>query len=339
MTIQQQIAIAYRVDDSGGSLASRLLGAREFGVLAATVVIFLVCAVGADGFLAADNLLSVAQQIAILGIVATGMTFLIVVGEIDLSVGSLHGLLAVELAWLVTKVGVPVGTAAPLAILTGVVIGGINGLITTRFKIPSFVVTLAALAALRGAALLLSDGVPIRGSRNEAFTHLFAGSPLPNLAAQTLWMAAVVAVGAFVMARTKFGYDVYSVGGNPSAAAGAGIASDRVKVMCFALTGGLTGLASVILVGWLGSANPLTGNGFELSVIAAVVVGGAGLAGGTGSVLGTFLGAVITGVITNALVLFGVDGNWQQVATGLLILGAVMLNQLVAKRSAHGLNA
>ncbi|MDL4773005.1 MULTISPECIES: ABC transporter permease [Thermomonosporaceae] len=335
MTLQQEIAAAYRVDDSAGTPLRRLLGAREFGVFAATIVIFVVCAIGADGFLATDNLLSIAQQIAILGIVATGMTFLVIAGEIDLSVGSLHGFLAVELAWLVTKVGVPIGTAAPLAILTGAAVGLVNGLITTKFKIPSFVVTLAALSVLRGAALLLANGVPVRGSRDSAFIGLVSGTPLPHLAAQVLWLVAIVAIGAYVLTKTKFGFDVYSVGGNRSAAAGAGIPADRVKISCFALTGALTGVASVILVGWLGSANPLTGNGFELGVIAAVVVGGAGLAGGTGSLLGTLLGAVITGVITNALVLFGVDGNWQQVATGALILAAVMLNQLVARRSPH----
>lgn len=323
------------VDEAPGTVIRRLVTAREFGVLIATVAVVGFSAVGATGFLQANNLLSVAQQIAILGIVATGMTFLIVAGEIDLSVGSLYGLLAVLLAWLVTGVGVPVGPAVPLVLVAGIAVGVINGLITTKFKIPSFVVTLAALAVLRGAALLLADGVPVRGSRDETFRGLFAGYPLPNLAAQTLWMAAVVLIGWFVLSRTKFGYDVYAVGGNKEAAAGAGINTDRVKITCFAITGGLTGLASVILVGWLGSANPLTGTGFELTVIAAVVVGGASLMGGVGGVPGTFLGAVIMGVIVNALVLFGVDGNWQQVATGLLILGAVMLNQLVARRTSR----
>ena len=140
-------------------------------------------------------------------------------------------------------------------------------------------------------------------------------------------------VFGIVLATTKFGSDVYSVGGNAKAAADSGINVARVKVLCFALTGSLCGLAAVILVGWLGNANPLTGTGFELSVIAAVVVGGASLAGGTGNILGTLLGAVIAGVLSNALVLAGVDGNWQQVATGLLILAAILLNIVVSKRA------
>jgi ribose transport system permease protein len=327
------VAQPARVDDSAGPPLRRLVTGREFGVTLATVLVFVSCAVFADGFLTAGNLLTVAQQIAILGIIATGMTYLVIAGEIDLSVGSQYGLLAVMLAWLVTEAGVPVGAAAPLIVLTGATIGTISGLITTRFGIPSFVVTLAALAVLRGAALLISHGLPVEGSKITTFRSVFSGFPLPNLAAQTIWMGGVVVAGAFVLARTKFGYDVYASGGNRAAAAHAGIDTTRVKVTCFALTGALCGLSAVILVAFLGSASPQAGQGFELSVIAAVVIGGASLYGGVGSVAGTLLGAIITGVIANALVLFGVDGNWQQVATGTLILAAVLVNTLVTRRA------
>jgi ribose transport system permease protein len=324
-----------RSDDSAGPAVRRILHAREFGVLVATVSVFAAAAVFADYFFSAENLLGVAQQIALLGIVAAGMTLLIIAGEIDLSVGSAYGFLAVALAWLVTGVGIPVGGAIPLTIGAGVGIGLLNGWITTRFRIPSFVVTLAALSVLRGAALLLSDGVPVRGSQSAPFRDTVAGTPVTYLSMQTVWMVLVLAVLGFILARTKFGADIYATGGNRDAADKAGINTVRVKLTCFAITGGLAGLAAVILVGWLGSANPLTGSGFELSVIAAVVVGGAALSGGTGSMLGTLLGAVITGVIANALVLFGVDGNWQQVATGLLILAAVLLNTMVGRRQAR----
>ena len=141
-------------------------------------------------------------------------------------------------------------------------------------------------------------------------------------------------MAGWALGRTKFGYDVYAVGGNAAAARNAGIPVARTKVACFVLTGTLAGVAAILLVGWLGSANPLTGTGFELSVIAAVVVGGASLTGGVGSIAGTLLGAVVAGLISNALVLFGIDGNWQQVATGLLILGAVLVNRAVAVRQA-----
>lgn len=318
--------------DADPSPLKKLFGAHEFGVLTATVLIFLYCAFLVPNFLTSDNLLSVAQQIAFIGIIGTGMTLLVIAGEIDLSVGSQYGFLSVMTAYTLTEMALPVGVATVLVVAFGALIGLAQGLITTIAKVPSFVVTLAGLAILRGAALLVTDGMPIQGSPSPGFHDLVGGNAIGSLAAQTLWMAAVMLVFGWILSRTKFGYDVYATGGNMKAAQNAGIRAVRVKVICFALTGALCGLAGVILVGWLGSANPLTGNGFELSVIAAVVVGGASLVGGVGSILGTLLGALVAGLIGNALVLLGVDGNWQQVATGVLILAAVLINRFVASR-------
>ena len=318
--------------DQERNLGRRLLGAHEFGVLIATALIFVFCAVFVQNFLSGANLLSVAQQIAFIGIVGTGMTFLIIAGEIDLSVGSQYGFLSVAMAYSITQIGVPVAFAAPLVLIVGALIGLVQGLICTAFKIPSFVVTLAGLAVFRGAALLIAGGQPVAGSKNETYQSVVGGAVVGSLAAQTVWMIAVMGVAAWVLSRTKFGFDVYAVGGNTKAAQNAGIPASRIKVLCFVLTGTLSGLAAIILVGWLGSANPLTGTGFELSVIAAVVVGGASLSGGVGSIAGTLLGAVVAGLIGNALVLYGVDGNWQQVATGLLILGAVLINRVIGQR-------
>ena len=313
----------------------RLVGAHEFGVLTATVVIFGLCALFVDNFLTSDNLLSVAQQIAFIAIIATGMTLVIVSGEIDLSVGSQYGLLSVLMAYSVSAWGLPVVTGALLVIGVGTLVGVVQGLITTVAKVPSFVVTLAGLAILRGAALLLTGGEPLEGSTSSRYHELTGGNAIGSLAAQTVWMAVVMIVAGWVLSRTKFGYDVYATGGNMKAAQDAGIRAVQVKVICFAVTGALCGLAAVILVGWLGSANPLTGSGVELSVIAAVVVGGASLSGGVGSITGTLFGALVAGLIGNALVLLGVDGNWQQVATGVLILAAVLVNRYVAVRQSR----
>ncbi len=325
---------AFATDDAP-SRRLKLVSGEEFGILVATILVILGAGTIADGFFSSENLLSIAQQIALLGIVATGMTYVIVVGEIDLSVGSQYGFLAIALAWMLHDVGIPIGPAIPLVLLLGAAIGAVNGVVTVLFQIPSFVVTLATLSILRGGALLLSEGVPLKGSADTAFRDLLAGHPLPNLSAQSVWMIGVMVIGGLVLAFTRFGSDVYSVGGNPKAARDAGINVSRVKVTCFALAGALAGLAAIIMVAWLGSANPLTGTGFELSVIAAVVVGGASLTGGKGTVFGTLLGAIIAGVLSNALVLAGIDGNWQQVATGALILVAVLLNKLVANRAAR----
>lgn len=321
--------------DDAPSRRLKLVSGEEFSILVATVLVVVGAGVVADGFFSSENLFSIAQQIALLGIVATGMTYVIVVGEIDLSVGSQYGFLAIAMAWMLHDVGIPVGPAIPLVLLLGAAIGALNGVVTVAFGIPSFVVTLASLSILRGGALILSDGVPLQGSSNQGFRDVMAGHPLPNLSAQTLWMVGVMVALGLVLAFSRFGSDVYSVGGNAKAARDAGINVSRTKIACFAIAGALAGLAAVIMVAWLGSANPLTGTGFELSVIAAVVVGGASLSGGKGTVFGTLLGAIIAGVLSNALVLAGIDGNWQQVATGALILVAVLLNKLVANRAAR----
>ncbi|MYS81073.1 ABC transporter permease [Embleya scabrispora] len=326
---------APRVDkDADPGVLRKALGAHEFGVLAATVAIFLYGTFFVNNFLTGDNLLSVVQQITFIGIIGTGMTLLIVAGEIDLSVGSQYGFLSVLMAYSVTQWQLPILVSALLVMALGVVTGAIYGVITAVFKVPSFVVTLAGLAILRGFALLVTDGQPLQGSTNSAYHSLVGGNAIGSLAAQTVWMVAVMAAFGWILSRTKFGYDVYATGGNMKAALNAGIRAVRVKILCFCITGALCGLASVILVGWLGSANPLTGNGVELSVIAAVVVGGASLTGGVGSVTGTLLGALVAGLIGNLLVLIGVDGNWQQVATGALILAAVLVNRFIATRQA-----
>lgn len=334
-TIPTDAVVATFATEDVPSRRLKLVSGEEFGILVATILVVLGAGVVADNFFSSENLLSIAQQIALLGIVATGMTYVIVVGEIDLSVGSQYGFLAIALAWMLHDVGIPIGPAIPLVLVLGAAIGAINGIVTVLFQIPSFVVTLATLSILRGGALLISDGVPLKGSAIEGFRSFFAGNPLTNLSAQTLWMVGVMLVGGIVLAFTRFGSDVYSVGGNPKAARDAGINVSRVKIACFAIAGALAGLAAIIMVAWLGSANPLTGTGFELSVIAAVVVGGASLTGGKGTVFGTLLGAIIAGVLTNALVLSGIDGNWQQVATGALILVAVLVNKFVANRAAR----
>lgn len=327
--------VPFVVDDGPGSFVSRIVRAREFGVILVCSAFFIVFSVFAEGFLSADNLLTIMQQVAILGIVAVGMTYVMIAGEIDLSVGSMYGLLGIVLAHLVTGIGVPVWGALVIVIVLGVLLGALNGWVAVQFKIPSFVVTLAGLVIYKGAGLLISGGLPVLGSKIPEFKAVFAGFPLPSFSAQTIWMIVIVTVGAFVLTRTKFGSDVFSTGGNREAAQGAGINTGLIKIQTFAITGGLCALAAVMTVALLGSATPLAGQGLELSVIAAVVIGGASLYGGVGTVWGSFIGAILTGMIANALVLFGVDSNWQFIATGFLILGAVLINTAVSKRTTH----
>jgi ribose transport system permease protein len=318
------------------SRAARILTEfPEAGILFAAAAIFAGWSIFAPEFLTTDNLLSIGQQISFIGIVATGMTFLLIAGELDLSVGSMYGFLAIVFAVLVVDQGWNLVLAIAITILFGLVIGFVNGFFTTQFRIPSFIVTLGMLGILRGAALVLSGGLPVGTVTDQTFNTvsagLFFGSTVP---AQVFWLAGVMIVAGAVLAFTKFGYQVYATGGNRLASAHAGIKTRRTKLFCFMLTGGLVGLIGVLAVGWLGNANPLTGQGFELQVIAAVVIGGTSLFGGAGSVFGTFLGAAIIGMISNGLILVGVDQYYQQLVTGTIIVAAALLNVTVRRATA-----
>jgi ribose transport system permease protein len=276
----------------------------------------------------------VAQQIAFLGMVATGETFLLIAGELDLSVGSAYGFLAIVLAWLMARHGVALVPAIALTLAAGLAVGAINGLFTTRFRIPSFIVTLGMLGVLRGLALALAAGLPITlPGVAPAFNAVSTGTAFGVVPAQVIWLVAVLILGSAALARTKFGYAVYATGGNRRSAAQVGIKTGRIKFYCFLITGALVALIAILSVGWLGSADPGTGNGFELQVIAAVVIGGTSLFGGAGSVFGTFLGATVIGMLSNGLILLGLDQYWQQFATGTIIVAAALLNVTIRRRA------
>jgi ribose transport system permease protein len=309
----------------------RLIHANEFGVGVAIALIVAIAIPLTPNFLVGSNINTVLQQISYVAIAAAGMSLVIISGEIDLSIGSIYGLAAVMFTWLSTNMNWPIIPSLILSLLLGAFLGWLNGIISTKLNIPSFVVTLAGLGALRGVALLLSGGVPIYATESPTFSSLVGGSWL-GISSQVFWMVGICGLVGLLLAKTKFGSDLYAVGGSKVAAANAGIDVHRVKIKAFMLSGFLAAWAGIMLVGWLGSSNPLTGQGFELLIVAAIAVGGASLFGGTGTILGTTLGAIIGGVITNVMVLVGINGNWTFVANGLLILGAVMINTYAAKR-------
>lgn len=309
----------------------RIADTRELGIfLAATGLFIFLSIVRNDTFLTTNNVISVAQRISLLTIIAVGMTFVMISGEIDLSVGSMYGLLAIGLSQSLVKWGWEPAVALPMIVLAGMGIGFITGFITTTFKIPSFIVTLGMLALLRGVTLTWIQTPPF-GRVGGWFDRLFGGY-VWEIPAQVFWMAGVVLIAAWVLSRTKFGYHVYATGGNPLAASNAGINTKRVKITCFMILGGLVGLASAILVGWLHGVSRSHGQGYELDVIAAVVIGGTNLFGGAGSVFGTFLGAAITGLIGNGLILLGYEQDTEQIAKGAVIILAVALDTYIRKR-------
>jgi len=331
--LEEEGAAACGMPERRGLLAT-ILRMREISVLGATVLLFVVLSLATPLFPTPENLLLVARQISILAIIAIGVTFLFIAQEIDLSVGSIYGFLVIILAFFIAKWGVYPWLAMVMAVLCGTFIGFVNGSLVTRFGIPSFIVTLGMLSVLRGAALLLSGGWPIiiKLPPEHSFLNITAGRAWGSVPMQVFWMVGLMIVAALVLAKTRFGAHVYATGGNQEAAILAGIPTKGVKVICFMITGGLCGIAAALLLGQVRSAFPLAGQGFELDIIAAVVIGGTPLFGGAGSILGTLLGAAILGMITNGLVLVGASAYFEPVAKGLIIIGAIIVDTVIRRR-------
>ncbi|MET0622447.1 MAG: ABC transporter permease [Pyrinomonadaceae bacterium] len=321
-----------RAAGPGGRYFSRQRLA-EYVIVAAIVVEAVVFASIAPQFLSVPNLVNVALSIAITGILAVGMTMVILTGGIDLSVGSvvaLAGVVAAMLAAAGGSAGVAAGVAAALAIGLGV--GLFNGVVVAHFRVPPFVATLAMLTICRGLAFVLSGGRSI-GNLPESFNFVgrerVLGLPLP-----VILMALVFVGGWFLLRRTVIGRYIYAVGGNRRATFFAGVNTKRVIVLTYVLNGLLVGLAGFVLASRLGAGIPNSGIQYELDVIAAVVVGGTSLTGGQGSVVGTFWGAVFIGVLNNGLNLFGVDPYMQKIALGVVLLLAVFADQAGKTRRA-----
>ena len=293
----------------------------ELGLLLILVVLVITFMILSPYFFTSRNLLNITRQVSITLIVAIGMTFVILTGEIDLSVGSLAALSGVATAAALSASG-----SIFLAILTGLgmgfLMGSINGLLTVYGKVQSFIVTLAMLGIARGIGLVWTGGKPISGLP-IAFGKLGAGyiGPIP--------FSTVIAVGVFIIAfyfmnRTKHGIYMRSIGANTQAAELSAIPVKKYRVIAFMISGILSGLGGILITSRLLSAQPTAAEGMELNVIAAVILGGASLSGGIGTVLGTLLGAMVIGVIDNGMNLIGVSAFFQQIVKGIIILIAVM---------------
>jgi ribose transport system permease protein len=218
----------------------------------------------------------------------------------------------------------------------GAIIGMINGLIRTKLGIPSFIVTLAMLTAYRSLAITVSEQKPWNGPGTGLFYDI-TGKFLGPIPWQVVWMVVVMAIGGLTLSKTKFGYHVYATGGSLEAARNSGINTDRIKLVCFMITSALCGFVALLIFGDLNIAAPITGTGFELSVIGAVIVGGVALTGGRGTILGVFIGAVIINMITRGLVQMGASQYVGDIATGVLIVAVGTLDILVRRGAARSL--
>lgn len=299
--------------------------ARQAGTVGVFILLCLVLSILTPHFLTTSNLLNVAQQTVINAVIAVGLTFVILSGGIDLSVGSVLAFAGVVLA-LALQAGWPAPLAIGACLLVGVVTGAVNGVLVAFGRLPPFIATLGLMSVARGAALLVTDGRPVSGF-DASFRWLATGEIL-GLPVPVWCMLAVYGAAYFVLTRTKFGRYVFAIGGNEEASLLSGVPVARCKVGIYALGGGLAATAAVLLTARLNSAQPIAGLSYELDAIAATVIGGTSLMGGQGSVVGTLVGALIMGVLRNGLNLLGVSSFIQQVVIGAVIIAAVLLDTL-----------
>ena len=319
------------------AFAQGSLQSRNLIITVVAIVLFVFFSVATDHFLAADNLLNILRNLSFVGIVSVGMTYVFIAGELDLSVGSVFGFLTVLMGFLVARNGVDPWIGMLAVVAVGMAIGAMNAVIATRLNIPSFIVTLGALTAFRSLALILSGQNPATTEGIGLFYDVTGGYISGFFPWLVVWMAVVMLIGGVSLATTRFGYHVYATGGNRNAARNSGISVNRVKIICFMLTSGLCGLIAGLIWGYLHVAAPITGTGLEFRVIGAVIIGGVALTGGRGTIYGTFLGAVIVGIITNGLVLLGFSQYFGDVATGVLIMLVGALDLVVQRGAARGL--
>ncbi|MFF4269010.1 substrate-binding domain-containing protein [Streptomyces sp. NPDC001536] len=314
---------------SGASGLRRLL--LDNGALTALIVLVIAMSALSGDFLTTDNLLNVGVQAAVTAILAFGVTFVIVSAGIDLSVGSVAALSATVLAWSATSEGMPVFLAVLLAVATGIACGLVNGFLISYGKLPPFIATLAMLSVARGLSLVISQGSPI--AFPDSVSHL--GDTLGGwLPVPVLVMVLMGLITAFVLGRTYIGRSMYAIGGNEEAARLSGLRVKKQKLAIYAFSGLFAAAAGIVLASRLSSAQPQAAQGYELDAIAAVVIGGASLAGGTGKASGTLIGALILAVLRNGLNLLSVSAFWQQVVIGVVIALAVLLDTVRRKAGA-----
>jgi ribose/xylose/arabinose/galactoside ABC-type transport system permease subunit len=303
---------------------ARLLvqGDRPYMLYVAFAILLVIFSFASPWFLSLDNFLNIGRQTALVTIIAIGMTFVIIARQIDLSVGSTLALSGMCAALAMAHVADNWLVGAIAGLGAGALVGLINGVLTTRLAIPSFLVTLGSLSAARGLALMLTNTKPVIIT-NETYFAIFGEGYFAGMPAPIAWTVMAVIVGVLLLHFSIYGRQIYAAGGNPTAALYSGIHIKRVTTLAFVLTGTLAGLAALVLSARSHAARPDVVQGLELDVIASVILGGCSLFGGRGFILGTVLGSLIIGTLNNGLVLIGVSSSLQLVIKGAIIVAAV----------------
>ncbi|NCD33741.1 MAG: ribose ABC transporter permease [Spartobacteria bacterium] len=292
------------------------------------LLLSVIVAVANNRFMTSANLLNVLRQTSINAVIAAGMTFVILTGGIDLSVGSILAFCGAIAAYLIS-LGVSIAMTVIMTLALGLILGGAAGLIITKGRVQPFIATLVSMTLLRGATLVFTDGKPISAGYTDLADRfaLIGGGYVVGIPVPVFIMIIVFALSYYVLRHTRFGRYVYAIGGNDDAARLSGLRVERIKIMVYAISGFMAALAGVVITSRLSSAQPTAGTGYELDAIAAVVLGGTSLAGGIGSVVGTLIGALIIGILNNSLNLMNVSSYYQMLAKGGVILIAVLMDR------------
>jgi inositol transport system permease protein len=295
---------------------------RKYGTILIFIGICILASILSPTFLTEANLTNVLRQVVVVSLLACGVTFIIILGHVDVSLGSVLALSGV-MATSVMATTQSITLAVIAGVLVGAATGIVNGFVITFFRIPSFIMTLAMTTVARGAALLYTGGAPVSGLGNFKVIGQGSLGPIPI---SVLILAVFIVISWILLNKTKFGRYVYAVGGNERAARASGINPDSIVVKAFIYNGILCAIAGIVLMSRINSGQPAGGVGYEFDAITAVVVGGTSLMGGTGTITGTVVGAMIIGVINNILNLMNVSSYWQQIIKGLIIAIAVILD-------------
>lgn len=317
-----------------GSGLRRFLNAASrdssLGLLAILIILAAILAVVSPYFLTATNLLNIGRGIAIVGIVAVGETIVIIAGGFDLSVGSTMAAAGMAAAWLINQ-GMPLPVAFAAAILIGVAVGFLNGVIISYGRINPLIATLATLAIVRGLSYVISGGREIVIS--DPVFQGFGSGTLLGIPYIVILLVATFAIFAWLMPRTLFGRYAYAIGSSAKAAQRAGVPVKRWRIAYYVTSGALAAVGGLVFVARTGNAQPSAALGIELDVITAVILGGTSLNGGRGRIWGTFIGLVLLGVVNNGLILAGVPAFWQQVVKGTILLLAVLYDEIRRNRA------
>lgn len=298
----------------------------QFGIAIAFILICALLATLHPAFLTLSNLRVILTQVSINALLAFGVTFVIITGGIDLSLGSVLAVAGITAALFAHPDSYPLIVPIAAGLGTGLLLGAFNGLIITKSKVPPFIVTLGTMTIARGMALILSNGRPV-SNLSDAFNFI-GGGAIGGIPFPIVILVLTFILCAVLLSKTTWGRYMYAVGGNELAARASGINVNKVKMMVYTICGGLAGLAGILLTSRISTGQPNAGMGFELDAIAAAIIGGTSTSGGTGTMIGTLLGALLIGVISNGLDLMNVSSYYQLVIKGLIIIGAVVLDSM-----------